>query len=171
MKKALWKEIFKGDKEKVTGILIQKYNEYEGEGDKNLVRKCIDYIKNNWEGIYSYNLYKGEITGCSAESHVSHVLSERLSRGPLSWSKIGAHKMAQLRAVKASGISIKEMIIKQRFEDLKPVELPRTTLYKAKQQIKKINEKYGTIRDLPILLNKKTFTSMTIKSLLQQINI
>lgn len=171
LKRALWKEIFRGDKEKVIGILIQKYNEYEGEGDKNLVKKCIDYIKNNWEGIYSYNLYKGEITGCSAESHVSHVLSERLSRGPLSWSKIGAHKMAQLRAVKASGISIKEMIIKQRFEDLKPVELPRTTLYKAKQQIKKINEKYGTIRDLPILLNKKTFTSMTIKSLLQQINI
>ena len=79
--------------------------------------------------------------------------------------------MAQLRAVKASGISIKEMIIKQRFEDLKPVELPKTTLYKAKQQIKKINEKYGTIRDLPILLNKKTFTSMTIKSLLQQITL
>ena len=74
--------------------------------------------------------------------------------------------MAQLRAVKASGISVKEMIIKQRFEDLKPVELPRTTLYKARQQIKNINEKYGNIRDLPILLNKKTFTSMVIKSLL-----
>jgi len=79
--------------------------------------------------------------------------------------------MAQLRAVKANGISVKEMIIKQRFEDLKPVELPKTTLYKAKQRIKNINEKYGNIRDLPILLNKKTFTSMTIKSLLQQITL
>jgi len=106
--------------------------------------------------------------GCSAESHVSHVLSERLSRGPISWSKEGAHKMAQLRAVKASGIELREKIIKQRYEGLRPVELPKEIIYKAKQRIKKLNERYGKVTELPILLNKKTFTSMAIKSLLQQ---
>jgi len=84
----------------------------------------------------------------------------------------GIQKYERIDVVlKAEITDLSTMIIKQRFEDLKTVELPKTTLYKAKQRIKNINEKYGNIRDLPILLNKKTFTSMVIKSLLQQINI
>ena len=37
------------------------------------------------------------ITGCSAESHVSHVLSDRLSSRPMGWSKTGADRMSKLR--------------------------------------------------------------------------
>ena len=66
--------------------------------------------------------------------------------------------MAQLRAIKANGISLKNAVLKQQYETLKPIELPKQTLYKAKQQLKKIQSAYGTITDLPILLNKKTFT-------------
>lgn len=167
-KKALWKAIFKTDREKVNEILTQKYNELGLKNPENPVTKCQAYINNNWDGISSYSLYKNEIAGCSAESHVSHVLSERLSRGPIAWSKAGAHKMAQLRAIKANDISLKDAVLKQQYEALKPIELPKQTLYKAKQQLKKIQSIYGTITNLPILLNKKTFTSMAIKSLLSQ---
>ena len=37
------------------------------------------------------------ITGCSAESHVSHVLSDRLSSRPIGWSTVGADRMTKLR--------------------------------------------------------------------------
>jgi hypothetical protein len=168
LKRALWKAIYKGDLEKVKEIFNDRYNSCKREGEKEAVKRALEYIENNWEGILSYSRYKEEIVGCSAESHVSHVLSERLSRGPISWSKEGAHKMAQLRAVKASGIELREKIIKQRYEGLRPVELPKEIIYKAKQRIKKLNERYGKVTELPILLNKKTFTSMAIKSLLQQ---
>ncbi|MBE0229321.1 UPF0236 family transposase-like protein, partial [Thermoanaerobacterium thermosaccharolyticum] len=165
-KRELWKAIFKADKQKVNEILTQKYKELELNGTENPVMKCQTYINNNWDGINSYSLYKKEITGCSAESHVSHVLSERLSRRPISWSKVGAHKMAKLRAIKASGILLKDIILKQQYECLKPIEIPKQTIYKAKQQLKKIKSTYENIISLPILQNKKTLTSQAIKSLL-----
>ena len=37
------------------------------------------------------------VSGCSAEGHVSHVLSERLSSRPKGWSKTGADRMSKLR--------------------------------------------------------------------------
>jgi hypothetical protein len=74
----------------------------------------------------------------------------------------------QLRAIKASGVSLKDAILKQQYEVLKPIELPKQTVYKAKQQLKKIKSTYENIINLPILLNKKTLTSQAIKSLLSQ---
>ena len=37
------------------------------------------------------------LSGCSAEGHVSHVLSERLSSRPMGWSQTGADRMSKLR--------------------------------------------------------------------------
>lgn len=74
--------------------------------------------------------------------------------------------MAKLRAIKASGISLKDAVLKQQYESLKPIELPKQTVYKAKQQLKKMKSTYESIISLPILQNKKTLTSQAIKSLL-----
>jgi hypothetical protein len=76
--------------------------------------------------------------------------------------------MAKLRAIKADGASLRDAIIKQQYEDLKPVELPKETINRTKQKIKKIYSKFSTIDNLPILLNKKTFTSMAIRSILHE---
>lgn len=54
------------------------------------------------------------MTAAKKKKKKKRVLSERLSRGPLSWGKLGAHNMAQLRAVKASEVELREKIIKQR---------------------------------------------------------
>ncbi|TZE79729.1 ISLre2 family transposase, partial [Calorimonas adulescens] len=165
-KRDLWRAILKKDREKVNEILIQKHEELKTDGPNDPINKCLIYINNNWDGICAYKDYQDEITGCSAESHVSHILSERLSRGPISWSKEGAHKMAKLRAVKADGISLKDAIIKQQINDLKPVELPKETIKRAKKKINKIYSQISNIDNLPVLLNKRTFTSMAIRSLL-----
>ena len=37
------------------------------------------------------------VNGCSAESHVSHILSDRLSSRPMGWSQTGADRMSKLR--------------------------------------------------------------------------
>ena len=42
-------------------------------------------------------LHDRAFEGCSAEGHVSHVLSERMSSRPMGWSKRGADRMSRLR--------------------------------------------------------------------------
>ena len=54
------------------------------------------YVLENWAAI-KRTLRNKLVQGCSAESHVSHVLSDRLSSRPLSWSQKGADKMSKLR--------------------------------------------------------------------------
>ncbi|TZE82631.1 hypothetical protein FWJ32_04985 [Calorimonas adulescens] len=81
-KRDLWRAILKKDREKVNEILIQKHEELKTDGPNDPINKCLIYINNNRDGICAHKDYQDEITGCSAESHVSHILSERLSRGP-----------------------------------------------------------------------------------------
>ncbi len=48
-----------------------------GEVKKEAVRKQRNYLVKNWDGIV--NATESEYIGCSAEGHVSHILSARLS--------------------------------------------------------------------------------------------
>ena len=48
--------------------------------------------------------------GCSAEGHVSHIYSDRLSSRPLGWSRIGVDKMARLRVYAANGGKIYDLV-------------------------------------------------------------
>ena len=82
-----------------------KFRKVVGEKDKR-------YILNNWEGIR--NLFGEEKYKCSAEGHISHILSDRLSSRPMGWSLEGADEMARMRAYKANGGSIKEYYRKVR---------------------------------------------------------
>lgn len=52
--------------------------------------------------------------GCSAEGHISHVLSSRLSSRPMGWSLIGADQIARLRVYKANGGDIYELMSKKK---------------------------------------------------------
>jgi hypothetical protein len=81
---------------------------------RKAVAECRRYIKNNWEGIEIYQKYPVELKGCSAEGHVSHILSARLSRRPGGWSKKGADQMARLRVIKGNGEEVKEKYLAQR---------------------------------------------------------
>ncbi len=58
--------------------------------------------------------YDADYTGCSAEGHVSHILSSRLSSRPLAWSKTGVDQMARLRVFVANGGNIYELFMKRK---------------------------------------------------------
>ena len=53
---------------------------------------------------------KTGIKGCSAEGHVSHVLSNRMSSRPMGWSIQGMSKMAELRAYYYNGGDMLEVV-------------------------------------------------------------
>lgn len=55
------------------------------------------YVLNNWKAI-QLALHDENINGCSAEGHVSHLLSDRMSSRPMGWSRCGADRMSKLRA-------------------------------------------------------------------------
>lgn len=54
------------------------------------------YVLGNWAAVRR-TLRNKLVYGCSAESHVSHVLSDRLSSRPMGWSQTGADRMSKLR--------------------------------------------------------------------------
>lgn len=98
---------------------------------KEAVREAKRYILKNWDGIEIKEEKAGEIVGCSAEGHVSHVFSERLSSRPKGWSKIGADQMAQLRVYKRNGGKIYDLVMAQKKKEQKAKEIEEQEAFLA----------------------------------------
>ncbi len=64
------------------------------EKGQEQVRKFVGYCANHWSAIV-VRMSK-ETCGSCTEPQVSHVLSERLSRNPIAWSKDGLNRMTML---------------------------------------------------------------------------
>lgn len=78
---------------------IQKIDEYEDtEAGHKRIRESAEYILSNWTAARTRVQKRDGVCGCSAEGHVSHVLSSRMSSRPMGWSKTGVAKMSELRA-------------------------------------------------------------------------
>lgn len=60
------------------------------------IEKLQTFVVGNWSAVMR-TYHNKIVTGCSAESHVSHVLSDRLSSRPKGWSETGADRMSKLR--------------------------------------------------------------------------
>ncbi len=81
------------------GALAEKLTEYgESNGECRRIADSANYILSNWSAAKIRLQWDDGVIGCSAEGHVSHVLSDRMSSRPLGWSRTGADKMAHLRA-------------------------------------------------------------------------
>jgi len=104
----LWEYINRLEKENVEKLLKIIIDETESETKKEAVKESLRYIRNNWEGIVRGR--DAEYIGCSAEGHVSHLLSARLSSRPLGWSIMGADQMARLRVCRENGGNIYSII-------------------------------------------------------------
>lgn len=105
------------------------------------------YIKNNWEGIK--NSHDAKYIGCSAEGHVSHILSERLSSRPLGWSYTGVDDMAKLRAFRANNGNIYE-VIKGQKKDRKRNGIKKITQNAVKRVAKNIDNVYTNVKPVAI---------------------
>ena len=61
------------------------------------IEESAQYILDNWTAAKRRLKHRDAIYGCSAEGHVYHVLSSRMSTLAMGWSRKGIAKMAQLR--------------------------------------------------------------------------
>ncbi|MCS3917304.1 hypothetical protein M2349_002445 [Caldanaerobacter subterraneus subsp. tengcongensis MB4] len=105
----IWRAINEGDKERVKKVFDELIKAAEEEREKReKIKEAKKYILNNWEGIKIYNEDE-DVIGCSAEGHISHVFSARLSRNPLGWSREGLKLMAKLRVFSKNGGDLREV--------------------------------------------------------------
>lgn len=86
-----------GKKKDFEAIVNRLVDCAQNEKKKEKIKKDSKYILNNWRAAKKRLQRKDGIKGCSAEGHVSHVLSKRMNTLPMGWSRLGAAKMAQLR--------------------------------------------------------------------------
>ena len=96
VKNELWHILYsktkkaKGRFEEYTERMIKSANHPER------IEELRTFVLGNWAAIRR-TLRNKLVGGCSAESHVSHVLSDRLSSRPMGWSQTGADRMSRLR--------------------------------------------------------------------------
>lgn len=107
--KKLMQEDFEGFKDVCYEILSEELK----KSTRANKEKLMNYILNNREGIENYYKYRNYLHGCSAEGHVSHVYSDRMSSRPMGWKSTNVNNMSKLRLLKADKIAVKEIISKQ----------------------------------------------------------
>lgn len=93
------------------------YEILEEEKEKTIRERkedLMDYILNNVEGIKNLYRNKKELHGCSAEGHVSHIYSDRMSSRPMGWSTTNINNMSRLRTAKEDNISTEEILNKSK---------------------------------------------------------
>jgi hypothetical protein len=136
----------------MNNLLMSFLDQAETESRRDSIEKVINYLNNNWPGIQARRIYRDILVGCSAEGHVSHVLSARLSSRPMGWSYIGANQVAHLRVHHANGVNLHDAYLKNRnrnkdesfYDDLaKP---PKETLPKASGDSHEIFGNIPTLR-------------------------
>ena len=99
------KELEEWEKEKAA-VLEEK------EGKK--LENSYGYIKRNWKGVRNRVGKKAGVLGSSTESHVSHVISARMSSRPMGWSKEGAKKLSFLRIYWKNGGKMEQLLSEER---------------------------------------------------------
>ncbi|WP_102398661.1 ISLre2 family transposase [Haloimpatiens massiliensis] len=104
------------DREETRKVFKKIISLTENETKIQAVKEAQRYILNNWDGI-EIKADKGyEIIGCSAEGHISHIFSERLSSRPRGWSKIGVSQMSKLLIYKKNGGKIYDLVMAQKIK-------------------------------------------------------
>ncbi len=157
----LQKYIRKGMKRAVFDLLDLIIEKTESESKKKFIREKRTYIWNNWVGIQRQKA-KGYV-GCSAEGHVSHVLSDRLSSRPMGWSKQGLLQMSSMRIFKRNGGNFHDQLkneYRKRRDEERIIKLDKRVLRKAK----KVSG--GVLQNVSFYMQgKRSGTSVILKSI------
>lgn len=157
----LWNYINRGMKKDASNLMDIIAESAETEAKKKGVQEIKRYILNNWAGIQRQK--EKEYIGCSAEGHVSHILSSRMSSRPMGWSKQGMQQMSSMLVFNSNGGDFSEYIKKKQereLEDTRIMKLDKRVVKKA------INSFRGTIQNISLLpLGKMTGTAVILKSL------
>jgi hypothetical protein len=158
----MWNYIDAGDKKSVKELLNVIISATESESKRGAVQEAKRYILGNWKGIMRQ--YDSDYVGCSAEGHVSHILSSRLSSRPLGWCKTGVDQMSRLRAFVANGGDIYELVMgkkKAAVKEARHLRIDQEIIKKRKQK-----SSHETIRNITILnIGKRTWAHDFLKSI------
>ncbi|WMJ76359.1 MULTISPECIES: ISLre2 family transposase [unclassified Sedimentibacter] len=158
----MWGYVNKGKKEWVSDLFEEILDCTENVTKRNSVLESRRYIMNNWEGIR--NQYNLDYVGCSAEGHVSHILSNRLSSRPMGWSGVGADQMARLRVYKKNGGKVYDLMKLKKQSEFKERKIKELDKRVVKKKLNvSINE---TLDNLEIInIGKRTQMSEFLKSI------
>ena len=131
------------DKESIKKVFDIATEWADSDSKREQIRRSKVYIENHWEAIIRPNHDEHARMGCSAEGHVSHVLSSRLSSRPLGWSELGVSKMAKLRVYVANDGKICDLF-----------------KYKKEKQQRIIQEEIRKEVDKQVKRKQKTYTDV-----------
>lgn len=125
----------------------------DSEQRAETVIKFRTYVNSNWIGIK--NAQDELAIGCSAEGHISHILSDRLSSRPLGWCIKGVDDMARLRVFRANGGKIFD-VLKEQKSATKHKGLKKITANIAKKIEKAAKVNYTGVKPIALQCGKKT---------------
>lgn len=103
------KYVERGEKKKLEEWVKEKEKCLE-EKKRKRVEESLGYLEKNWKGIRMRVRGEEGVMGSSTESHISHVLSGRMSSRPMGWSKEGAGKLSGLRIYWKNGGKVEELV-------------------------------------------------------------
>lgn len=143
-KKRIYRSFYALNFEKTKEIVYEILAEEMDATVRTRKEKLLRYILNNKAGITNLYKYQKELHGCSAEGHISHLYSARLSSRPLGWKVINVNNVSKLRLIKADNREIKEIVHnKRKVIEYKEIEKIR---HNAREKIKSsVNFKVGKI--------------------------
>jgi len=158
----IWRAIKREDKEYLKVVFETILDATEAETKRQAVKEAKTYIMNHWESIKHH--YSKDYTGCSAEGHISHIYSDRLSSRPLGWSREGVDQMARLRVFAANGGNIFDLALKKKQERIRETRIIELDLKVCKKKVRKASGEM--IDNLPALnTGKRTQLALALRGL------
>ena len=148
----IYRAIHKQKKWMAEGVFEKILAVTESESKRKAVEVARAYILGNWAGIMRSMTGEDKKTGCSAEGHVSHVYSDRMSSRPLGWCRTGADKMARLRIYRQNKGNMLELVRYQK-TDLEMAAGAEEVIYSSREMIASENRnkrRLGELADLHI---------------------
>lgn len=148
----LYRAIHKRKKKMAEGVFDKILAVTGSESKRKAVDTAKGYILGNWPGIMESLKEKENYHGCSAEGHISHVFSDRMSSRPLGWSRVGADKMLRLRIYRQNNGDMLELVRYQKealpqAAGAEGIELPGSAFIRASH---KLRDKYGDLVEVPV---------------------
>jgi hypothetical protein len=126
------------------------------------VKEARTYILNHWETLRHH--YSTDYAGCSAEGHISHIYSDRLSSRPKGWSVEGVDQMARLRVFKLNGGNIYDITLKRKQERARETRIMELDLRMITTKLKKVSGE--TLDNLPALnAGRKTQLAVMLRGI------
>lgn len=118
------------------------------------------YLRRHWDAIQSQK--DERYISCSAEGHVSHYLSSRLSSRPMGWSDTGADHMAKLRMYILNDGSLTALIdnkVNKRRKERKIQQLDRRVSSKHRQAYSVIQGRFPILEHSTDTMLRRGFNS------------